>query len=122
MTETSSHPIVHTIDAKDARLGKVASSAAAHLMGKDSVTFARNVAPRVKVKIVNAGQVAIDARKMSRKTYTSYSGYPAGLKKRTMRDVVAKKGHAELFRKAVKGMLPKNKLQAVMMRNLQIEE
>lgn len=115
-------PAIFTIDAKDARLGKVAAEAAARLMGKNRTDFARNAAPRVKVKIVNAGQVAIDARKVSGKVYTSYSGYPAGLKKRTVRDVISKKGHTELFRKAVKGMLPKNRLQAVMLKNLQIEE
>ena len=112
----------YTIDAKDARLGKVAAQAAARLMGKDRTDFVRYSVPNAIVKIVNAGQAAESSRKMKGKVYVSYSGYPAGLKRRTMQDVAAKRGRAELFRRAVKGMLPKNKLQAVMMRNLKIEE
>lgn len=122
-TEIATKPLAeYRIDAKDARLGKVAAEAAAHLMGKDRTDFARNVSPRVAVRIVNASQVAIDGRKMDQKSYVSYSGYAGGKKVRPLKDVVAKKGYSEIFRKAVKGMLPKNKLQSVMMNNLAIEE
>ncbi|MCI0542282.1 50S ribosomal protein L13 [bacterium] len=112
----------YTIDAKEKRLGQVAGEAARYLMGKDSVNFARNIAPKITVRIVNAGALSLDPRKLDQKLYTSYSGYPGGLKNKPIKDIVAKKGYREIFRKAVKGMLPKNKLQQVMMNNLTIEE
>lgn len=120
--KTSAARTEHLIDAKGARPGKIAAEAAARLIGKDRTDFARNVSPRVTVRIINASQAAIDGRKMDQKTYVSYSGYAGGRKVRPIRDVAAKKGYGEIFRKAVKGMLPKNKLQAVMMNNLVIEE
>lgn len=119
MTDT---PTTYTIDAKGKRLGAVAGLAARYLMGKNSAGFARNIAPKVRVNITHASALSLDPRKLTQKSYTSYSGYPGGLKVRGMKDVVAKKGYKEVFRKAVKGMLPKNKLQQVMMNNLKIEE
>jgi len=59
---------------------------------------------------------------MLQKTYSRYSGYPGGLKQPTMKMVVAKKGYSELFKEAVSGMLPKNKLRSKMMKNLKISE
>ncbi len=118
--QTATH--TYMIDAKGKRLGQVAGEAARYLMGKDSVSFARNIAPKITVRITNAGGLSLDPRKLSQKTYSSYSGYPGGLKIAPMKNVVAKKGYREIFRKAVKGMLPKNKLQQVMMNNLVIEE
>jgi len=60
----------------------------------------------------------IHDRKRATKTYSRYSGYPGGLKQPTMADVIAKKGYGEIFREAVSGMLPKNKLRARMLKNL----
>ncbi|MDQ5969127.1 MAG: large subunit ribosomal protein, partial [Patescibacteria group bacterium] len=54
--------------------------------------------------------------------YSRYSGYPGGLRQPTMEQVIAKKGYSELFREAVSGMLPKNKLRAKMMKNLIVTE
>lgn len=110
------------IDAEGKKLGRVASMAAASLMGKTRTDFQRNAVPIGVVRIVNVGKADISVKKMDTVVYTSYSGYPGGLKKRAMKEVVAKKGRTELFRKAVKGMLPKNKLQAQMMKNLEILE
>jgi len=114
----------HTIDAKGKRLGRVASQAAQILMGKDKVDYARNAAPKVKVAIVNASKVNMDEKKMEQKLYKAYSGYPGGLKIRTMRQVTEQKGKgfSELFRDAVHGMLPSNKLRPVMLKNLTISE
>ena len=112
----------HLIDAKGARLGKVAAEAAGFLMGKDRADFVRNDAPKVAVRIIHAGQTDIPARKAAQKEYVHYSGYPGGRKNIPLRDVAGKKGYQELFRKAIRGMLPKNKLQAIMMNNLIVEE
>lgn len=112
----------HTIDAKDKALGRVATAAAVFLMGKDDPAFQRNVAPNVKVKILNASKAKISQKKMQEKTYQNYSGYPGGRKVFTMEKLIEKKGYEEVFRKAVRGMLPSNKLRAVMMKNLIITE
>ena len=112
----------YTIDAQNKKLGRVASEAATLLMGKNRADFARNVAPEVKVKIINVSKADILNRKLDSKTYKSYSGYPGGLKIQSMKKVIADKGFKETFRKAVMGMLPKNKLKAEMIKNLIITE
>ncbi len=112
----------HTIDAKDKSLGRVATAAAVFLMGKDSPTFQRNIAPEVKVKILNASKANISQKKIKEKTYQNYSGYPGGRKVFTMEKLIEKKGYEEVFRKAVRGMLPSNKLRPIMMKNLIVEE
>lgn len=111
----------YTLDAENKKIGRVATQAAVYLMGKNTPTFARNVIPEVTVEIVNTSKASFDEKKMSTKTYSRYSGYPGGLRQPTMEQVIAKKGHSELFREAVLGMLPKNKLRSKMMKNLIIK-
>lgn len=110
------------INAEKKSVGRVASEAAVFLMGKDTAAFERNIAPDVKVTITNASRSLLHARKLEQGIHKRYSGYPGGLKLTTWKDVVAKKGYGELFRVAVAGMLPKNKLRAPMMKRLVIEE
>ncbi len=112
----------HTIDAKDKKLGRVATEVAELLMGKNLPTFERNVAPNVKVEVINAGKASIDEKKKEQKLYHNYSGYPGGLKILTLKQLVAKRGNAVLFEDAIYGMLPHNKLRAIMMKNLTITE
>lgn len=112
----------HIIDAKGQKLGRVATEAAHHLLGKHSTDFKPNVVADIEVEIVNASQLDISAKKMSEKIYTHYTGYPSGLRQKTMDAVMAKKGHEEVVRKAVYGMLPSNKLRAVVIKNLIITE
>ena len=112
----------YIIDAENKKIGRVATEATVYLMGKNLPTFARNAIPEVKVEIKNASKVFIDQKKRTTKTYSRYSGYPGGLKQPTMNQVMAKHGYSELFKEAVKGMLPKNKLRSKMMNNLNITE
>jgi large subunit ribosomal protein L13 len=112
----------YTIDAQGKSMGRVATEAASILMGKNTTSFARNVAPDITVRIVNASKAAISDKKKGEKTYTRYSGYPGGLKSETLAHLLGRKGYAEAFRKAVKGMLPKNRLQPIMMKRLSVEE
>jgi len=112
----------HVIDAEGKRIGRVATEAAILLMGKNLKDFKRNAIPEVSVEIINTSKAKIDDKKMEQKTYSRYSGYPGGLKKPTMVQVIAKKGHSELFKEAVSGMLPKNKLRSKMINNLKITE
>lgn len=108
----------YTIDAQDKKLGRVASEAATILMGKNKADFVKNQIAEVKIKIVNTGKIQTTNKKLDQKVYKNYSGYPGGLKERTMKKVVADKGMKEAMRIAVKGMLPKNKLRDKMMKNL----
>lgn len=110
------------INAEKRSVGRVASEAAVFLMGKDTPAFERNIAPDVRVKIINASRAIPHARKIEQSTHKRYSGYPGGLKITAWKDVVAKKGYGELFRVAVAGMLPRNKLRAPMMKRLVVEE
>ncbi|MDQ5949177.1 MAG: large subunit ribosomal protein [Patescibacteria group bacterium] len=112
----------YVLDAENKRIGRIATEAAVFLMGKNDPKFARNIVPAVTVEIKNASKALIDDSKMSQKTYSRYSGYPGGLKQPTMSQVIEKKGHGELFKEAVWGMLPKNKLRSKMILNLIITE
>lgn len=111
-----------TIDAKDKTLGRVASAAAKALLGKHSAAFAKNVVAQDGVKIVNASRVRLSGTKTKDKEYVRYSGYPGGQKIETYGMLTARLGHEEALRRAVKGMLPKNRLQAKRMKMLTIEK
>ena len=100
-----------TIDAADKTLGRVASEAAKILLGKHQATFAKNVVSQEGVTIINASRVAVTGTKELNKEYVRYSGYPGGQKIENYAKLTARKGEKEVIRKAVLGMLPKNKLQ-----------
>ncbi len=112
----------YTLDAQNKSIGRVATQAAVYLMGKNTPEFARNAIPSVTVTITNASKAKILGAKREQNTYSRYSGYPGGLKQPTMTQVINKKGYSELFREAVSGMLPKNKLRSKMLSNLIVTE
>src|SRR3989344_7737083 len=112
----------YTLDAENKRIGRVATQAAVYLMGKNLGSFAKNNIPDVTVEIKNTSKALVADTKKAQKTYSRYSGYPGGLRQPTMEQVIAKKGYSELFKSAVSGMLPKNKLRQKMMNNLIIIE
>lgn len=111
-----------TIDAENKALGRIAAAAAVALMGKHKTTFAKNIVLGEEVKIINASKVFLSGTKAGSKTYLRYSGYAGGLKGETYDMLVARKGHEEVIRQAVLGMLPKNKLQAKRIKLLSIEK
>ena len=112
----------HTIDAQGKKLGRIATAAATMLMGKDRTDFVRNAIPDVKVSIINAGKIWTSNKKMEEKIYTTYSGYPGGLKEETYAKVKKNKGMQEIVKKAVYGMLPDNKLRPIRMKRLTITD
>ncbi len=111
----------YVIDATGKRLGKVATEAATYLLGKDQPDFAKNIAAPVRVKIINASKLDLTEKK-KQEIYQSYSGYPGGRSEETFEHLAKRLGYAEPVRRTIKGMLPKNKLQAVMMKNLEVTE
>jgi len=110
------------IDAQNRTMGRVATEAAMALMGKDKATYEPNKVSGSKVKIVNASKMKITVQRLDGKSYQNYSGYPGGQKTTTMAQVIAKKGYSEVLKKAIKGMIPRNRLQAPRMNNLTITE
>ncbi|MEK7662463.1 MAG: 50S ribosomal protein L13 [Patescibacteria group bacterium] len=113
---------IYTINAEGRAIGRVASEAAVALLGKKEPDFRKNIEAPVTVEIINAGKLKISSKKLRDKLYTSYSGYPGGLKKRTMKSVIERKGIKEAIIHAVWGMLPKNKLKERRIKNLNITE
>jgi large subunit ribosomal protein L13 len=110
------------INAKGKSLGRVASEAALLLRGKDSPSFERHITPDNKVRVINTRLILVLGNKMKQKTYSRYSGYPGGLKKERMGELAERRGMKEVLRKAVYGMLPKNKLRRIMIKNLEVVE
>ncbi len=110
----------YTIDATEKSLGRIASEAAMLLMGKQTPTYARNKIGDAKVHIVHASSMKITGLKRTQKTYTRYTGYPGGQRSLSLEQLLAKKGYAEALRKAIRGMLPANKLRAQMLKNIHI--
>lgn len=113
----------HKIDAKGRSLGRVATEAAALLLGKASAaTFKRNMVNAEKVRIINASQISLDPKKLIQKTYHSHSGYPGGDRKTTLKQAIDKKGIQDALVRAINGMLPKNTLREKRLKQLVIEE
>lgn len=109
------------VDATDQVLGRLASKVAKLLRGKYKPTFTPNADTGDNVIIINADKIQITGKKMTDKIYLTFSGYPGGQKQYTPAEILAKPNGAEkLVRKAVKGMLPKNKLADRLLTNLYI--
>lgn len=117
---TKPEPTTYTIDATDRTLGRVASEAAHALLGKRSVHFTKNQALPVTVVIENASKLHLPERRTKGKVYTRYSGYPGGLYETRMDEMIAKKGIAEVVKKTIDGMIPRNKLRKPRMKNLMV--
>jgi len=113
-------PII--LDAKDKKLGRVASEAASHLMGKKSPTYSRNVLSGVKVSIINCSKADINEKKKKDKIYVTFTGFRGGLFEESLGHLGDRKGYSEAFRIAVYRMLPSNSLRKEMMKNLETTE
>ena len=109
----------HLVDAQNLILGRLASQIANILRGKDKVIFTPSVDTGDFVIVVNAEKIALTGRKLSDKTYYSHSGFPGGIKSVTAGKLLEKQPE-ELIRKAVRGMLPKNKLSQQILKKLKI--
>ncbi len=112
----------YVIDAKGKKLGRVAQEAASILMGKNTPDFERQTLSGNKVIIENASLADISEVKKETKEYERYSGYPGGLVYEKMKRTIEKKGYSEVFKYAVMGMLPANRLAKQMMKNLIVKE
>jgi large subunit ribosomal protein L13 len=112
-------PAWHVVDAANQSLGRVATSVATLLQGKHKPTYVDYLDMGDHVVVINAGKTMLTGRKWDQKTYSSYSGYPGGMKERTAKQVF-EKDPTLLMRQAVSRMLPKNKQRDVRMTRLHI--
>ena len=107
----------YVIDAEGQVLGKVAALAASVLRGKNKPTFTPYVACGDNVIIINAEKVVLTGNKLDKKMYYNHSGYPGGLRERTAR-TMKEKYPVEMVERAIKNMLPKNRLGRDMYKQL----
>ena len=97
------------VDARDKVLGRLASEVAARIRGKHNPLFTPHTDTGDWVIVINADKVRLTGNKWDQKTYYRHSGYTGNIKATTAKELMAKKPE-ELVRKAVRGMLPKNRL------------
>lgn len=107
------------VDAEDKTLGRLASSLASRLRGKHRPEFTPNADLGDYIVVVNASKITVTGDKLNQKKYYKHSGYPGGIKSRSL-DEVLKNSAEDAIRMAVKGMLPKNKLGKKMLTKLKI--
>jgi large subunit ribosomal protein L13 len=107
------------VDATDLPLGRLASEVARLIRGKHKPTFAPHVDGGDHVIVVNATKVAITSDKSQKKIYYRHSGFPGGLKEETFEALLARRPE-QVIERAVKGMLPKNRLGRKMHSKLKV--
>ena len=107
------------VDASKLPLGRTASIVAKLLRGKHKTNFTPHVDCGDNVVVINAEKISLSGDKLSQKQYISHTGYPGG-QRVISADKLHKKNNIKLVEKAVKGMLPKNKLGADLFRNLKV--
>jgi len=109
------------VNAENQTLGRMASEVAKMLRGKNKPNFTPHVDCGDHVVIINAEKIRLTGKKWDAKQYIRHSGYPGGQSSLTAKELMDRKPTA-MVEKAVKGMLPKNKLGAELFRNLYVYE
>ena len=109
----------YVVDAEGLTLGRLATQIADTLRGKRKPQYTPHVDTGDFVVVVNAEKIVVTGNKLDQKTYYRHSGYPGGLKSRTLREQLDRRP-TEVIRKAVKGMLPKNRLARQQLTKLKI--
>lgn len=107
------------VDASEAPLGRLATLIATRLSGKYKPTFTPHVDDGDYVIVINADNLIVTGNKELAKTYYRHSGFPGGLKERTLKQA-RELNPAAIIEKAVKGMVPKNKLAAERLARLRV--
>lgn len=111
----------YIIDAAGKPLGRVATQVATLLRGKHKPTYTPNVDCGDYVIVINAKDAVLTGNKLQQKKYYHHSGYPGGLREQSYGDLMARKPRFVMER-AVKGMLPHNRLGRQMYRKLKVYE
>jgi large subunit ribosomal protein L13 len=109
----------YVVDAEGKTLGRLATQIADALRGKGKPQYTHHVDTGDFVVVVNAEKIAVTGKKLDEKMYYRHSGYPGGLKERPLREQLQRQP-TEVLRKAVKGMLPRNRLGRQQLTKLKI--
>ena len=109
----------HLVDAKDKVLGRLAVKIAKILSGKNKAQYSPNADLGDFVVVVNAEKVKVTGNKFSQKNYNHHTGYPGGLKTKSF-EKMQEDSPEKIIEKAVKGMLPKNKLANQIIKKLKV--
>ena len=109
----------YVIDASTVPLGRVATQIATLLTGKGKPMFTHHIDTGDYVIVINAGNIQLTGGKLDKKSYYSHSGFPGGLSQATVREAMEKDPTVAVF-KAVRGMLPVNKLRDARLERLKI--
>ena len=109
----------YLVDAENKPLGRMASEVAKVLRGKHRPDFSPHLDLADHVVIINAEKIYLSGKKIEQKVYYSYSGYPSGLKVRSIQEIM-KKDPTKVIRHAVKGMLPSNRLGRRLLKKLKV--
>ena len=107
------------VDATDQTLGRLATRIATLLEGKHKPMYSPHLDTGDHVVVINAARVKVTGNKLVQKRYYRHSGYPGGLKEESLQALVARKPELVIER-AVKGMLPQNRLGRAMFRKLKV--
>jgi large subunit ribosomal protein L13 len=107
------------VDAEGQTLGRLASKVAVMLRGKNKTNFTPHADCGDNVVVINAEKISLSGNKWEDKKYIHYTGYPGGQRSRSAREMMEKNPTA-MVEKAIKGMLPKNRLGADLFRNLYV--
>ncbi len=109
----------YLVDAEDQILGRLASQIARRLCGKHKPEFSPHMDNGDFVVVINCAKIRVTGTKLQNKRYYSHSAWVGGLKSVTLEKLLAEKPE-EVLRKAVRGMLPKNRLGSAMLKKLKI--
>ena len=109
----------YVVDAEGQTLGRLATRIADTLRGKGKPAYTPHVDTGDFVVVVNAEKIRVTGNKLDQKRYYRHSGYPGGLRSRTLREQLDRRPE-EVLRKAVKGMLPRNRLGVQQLRKLKV--
>ena len=107
------------VDADGATLGRLATRIATLLRGKHRATFSTHIDTGDPVIVLNAAKIKVTGRKLQAKQYVRHSGYPGGLRTESLERLLARRPE-EVIRRAVRGMLPQNRLGEQMIRKLHV--
>jgi large subunit ribosomal protein L13 len=109
----------YLVDAENKTLGRLATQIADVLRGKRKPTYTPHIDVGDFVIVVNAEKIAVTGNKREDKRYWRHSGYPGGIRSQTLGDLLARRPE-EVIRRAVKGMLPRNRLGRQQLRKLKV--
>jgi large subunit ribosomal protein L13 len=109
----------YVVDAEGQTLGRLATRIADTLRGKNKPQYTQHIDTGDFVVVVNAEKIAVTGKKLDEKMYRRHSGYPGGLRERPLREEL-KRRPTEVLRKAVKGMMPRNRIARAQLTKLKI--